>query len=151
MPLEHKKKPFSCEGGQQLEQVVQAGCGVSVCGDIQNQLDNVLSNLLCLTLLSTEGLDPTPSGGLFQLQRSGNSVSNWQVCKERVQKTNDSEKIISCTCAFKTLFEERKSTEFLFSISDFFACLFVLQYLRSLHSDRCLTSQFLSSPLKLQS
>lgn len=39
MQIETQEIPsfWYCEGGQTLERIAQGDCGVSVCGDIQNQ------------------------------------------------------------------------------------------------------------------
>ena len=60
------KKPLSCrQGCDTVDQVAQRGCGVSILGDTQNQLDYVLSNQLKLTLLEqlacTKGSQEVPS------------------------------------------------------------------------------------------
>lgn len=81
---------------------------------LKTLLDHVLSSLLCLALPSADRLDEMISRGPFPPQLFCDSVSNWQVIKKYVQKTNYTENI-SCKHDLKTFFEQSQSF--------FFSCI----------------------------
>lgn len=86
---------------------------------LKTLLDDVLSSLLCLALPSADRLDEMISRGPFPPQLFCDSVSNWQVHKKYVQKTNYTENI-SCKHALKTFFEKKSVSFFPVSGSSIF-------------------------------
>lgn len=69
--VKHKETLFHCEGGQTLHQVAQRGCGVSIPGDIGNQL----------------GWGPAPADLTVMLSRGTSSLSpsgcnHWELITE---------------------------------------------------------------------
>lgn len=64
---EHLEALFHYKGGRALAQVIQGGCGVSICGDIQ-KLSVVLDYRLYMALHGWGGLDKIVSRHLFQPQ-----------------------------------------------------------------------------------